>query len=89
MLNILSSIFKKDEPDKTEINDNALKITKEIERLESELNSNPKNKEIQKKLMLVYNQALKIYAKSTTLKNQIDPLFVKIDDLRNTIRKNF
>jgi hypothetical protein len=37
--------------------------------------------------MLRYNQALQIYAKSKTHRQQIDVLFVKIDELRNIIRK--
>ena len=41
-----------------------------------------------KQLMLEYNRALNIFAKSRRFRQEIDPLFVKIDELRNTIRKS-
>lgn len=63
-------------------------VSKKISEMETALNNNPRDGEMQKQLMLEYNRALTIYAKSRGWRHQIDPLFVKIDDLRNTIRKN-
>lgn len=63
-------------------------ISQKISEMESALNKNPRDGETQKQLMLEYNRALTIFAKSRGWRNEIDPLFVKIDDLRNTIRKN-
>lgn len=60
----------------------------EIARLEAELQGNPANDEIQKALMLMYNRALSVYAKSRTHREEIDALFVRIDALRNVIRRN-
>ena len=63
-------------------------ISQKISEMETVLNNNPRDGETQKQLMLEYNRALTLFAKSRSWRNEIDPLFVKIDDLRNTIRKN-
>ena len=60
----------------------------EIARLEGELRGNPANGEVQKALMLIYNRALSVYAKSHTHREEIDALFMRIDELRNIIRHN-
>jgi len=88
MFEILKSIFKEDASNNLEYDSQAIQLTGEIKKLEDELKKNICDSEIQKKLMLTYNRALKIYSKSANFRNQIDPLFLKIDDLRNTIRKN-
>jgi hypothetical protein len=38
--------------------------------------------------MLMYNRALSVYAKSHTHREEIDALFMRIDELRNIIRRN-
>lgn len=63
-------------------------ISVKIGEMEAALNNNPRDGEIQKQLMLEYNRALSLFAKSRSWRNEIDPLFVKIDELRNSIRKN-
>ncbi|WP_312243003.1 hypothetical protein [Pantoea sp.] len=63
-------------------------ISVKIGEMEVALNNNPRDGEIQKQLMLEYNRALSLFAKSRSWRNEIDPLFVKIDELRNSIRKN-
>jgi len=88
MFETLKAMFKKDTSNDFEYNSKAIELTDEIKNLEDELKKNNRNSEVQKKLMLTYNRALKIYSKSSNFRNQIDPLFLKIDDLRNTIRKN-
>ena len=37
---------------------------------------------------MIYNRALSVYAKSQTHRQDIDSLFVRIDELRNVIRRN-
>lgn len=66
----------------------ASKIADELKRLELTLAQNPRDGECQKRLMLAYNRALKIYAKSLAHRQGIDELFVKMDELRNIIRKS-
>jgi hypothetical protein len=56
--------------------------------LEGELQGSPANGEMQKALMLMYNRALSVYAKSHTHREEIDALFMRIDELRNIIRRN-
>ncbi len=41
-----------------------------------------------KTLMLTYNRALSVYAKSKSHRQDIDALFLQIDNLRNIIRRN-
>ena len=78
---------KKAEPDAkddTEAND----ISAEITLLEQQLAATPANGEIHKTLMLAYNRALKIYAKNKNHRQDIDVVFIKMDELRNIIRKS-
>ena len=59
-----------------------------ITALENKLAINPRDGETQKQLMLEYNRALTVFAKSRRYRNETDPLFVKIDELRNVVRKS-
>ncbi|CAI0864942.1 Uncharacterised protein [Serratia proteamaculans] len=63
-------------------------ISAEINALEQQLAATPTNSEIHKTLMLTYNRALKIYAKNKNHRQHIDTVFIKIDELRNIIRKS-
>ncbi|WP_416412569.1 hypothetical protein [Pantoea sp. App145] len=74
--------------DEQEIDRQAESISEKITTLEQELANNPRAGETQKQLMLEYNRALSLFAKSRRFRQEIDPLFVKIDELRNTIRKS-
>lgn len=59
-----------------------------ITQLEQQLAKNLRDGETQKQLMLEYNRALNLFAKSRRYRNEIDALFVKIDELRNVIRQS-
>ncbi|QGH63937.1 hypothetical protein [Serratia proteamaculans] len=63
-------------------------ISAEISVLEQQLVATPTNGEIHKTLMLTYNRALKIYAKNKNHRQEIDVVFIKMDELRNIIRKS-
>lgn len=63
-------------------------ISKELTQLEDALVRDPADNEIQKSLMIKYNQAIKIYSSNKSYRDRVDDLFIKIDELRNTIRKN-
>lgn len=63
-------------------------LAEEIKTLENELQGEHGNGEIQKALMLKYNRALSVYAKSKIHRQDIDALFIRIDELRNIIRRN-
>ncbi|WP_454889446.1 hypothetical protein [Serratia quinivorans] len=63
-------------------------ISAEITLLEQQLAAAPTNGEIHKTLMLTYNRALKIYAKNKNHRQEIDVVFIKMDELRNIIRKS-
>jgi hypothetical protein len=63
-------------------------ISAEITLLEQQLAAAPANGEIHKTLMLAYNRALKIYAKNKNHRQEIDVVFIKMDELRNIIRKS-
>ncbi|MGO4744980.1 hypothetical protein [Serratia quinivorans] len=68
--------------------DEAHEIAAEIEMLEQQLAATPAAGEIHKALMLAYNRALKIYAKNKNHRHHIDAVFIKMDELRNIIRKS-
>lgn len=63
-------------------------VSEELIELEAELQHNPADGTIQKQLMVKYNQAIKIFSANKQYRNRVDELFVKMDELRNTIRKN-
>lgn len=69
-------------------NAEANEISAEIDLLEQRLATAPADGEIHKALMLAYNRALKIYAKNKSYRQQIDGIFIKMDELRNIIRKS-
>jgi len=84
----LQNLFKRKNPEDTGKYDiQALQLTEELTELENKLKENLRDNETQKLLMLRYNQAVTVYAKSHSYRQYIDPLFVKIDELRNVIRK--
>ncbi|MGK4329160.1 hypothetical protein ABVK36_09980 [Lonsdalea quercina] len=60
----------------------------EIMQLESGLKNNPADSAIQKQLMVKYTQAIKIFSASKPYRHQVDDIFLRMDELRNTIRKN-
>ena len=88
MFESLKSLWKKETRPPEDYDEQSRVLAGEIARLEGELQGNPGNGEIQKSLMLIYNRALSVYAKSQTHRQEIDTLFVRIDELRNVIRRN-
>lgn len=75
----------RDEPEDNQV---AETISAELIQLESGLQQNPADGAIQKQLMVKYNQAIKVYSANRNYRNRVDDIFVKMDDLRNTIRRN-
>lgn len=84
--------MKKSAPDNqqddAEIEQQAAAISAEINDLEQRLDINCRDGEAQKQLMVAYNRALSLFAKSRRHRNEMDALFVKMDELRNIIRKS-
>jgi len=85
----LKQMFRS-EPPVTDGDNNARAetISGELTQLEAALAENPADNETQKKLMVKYNQAIKIYSSNQMYRDRVDDIFIKIDELRNTIRKN-
>lgn len=75
-------------PDDAENDRQAERVSAKITELEAKLAVNSGDIETQKQLMLEYNRALSLFAKSRRYRDNIDPLFVKIDELRNLVRKS-
>lgn len=88
MFESLKTLWKKESSPPQDYEAQSRQLAGEIARLEGELRGDPGNGEVQKALMLVYNRALSVYAKSHTHRQEIDALFVRIDELRNVIRRN-
>ena len=80
MFESLKTLWKKESSPPQDYDAQSRQLAGEIARLG--------NGEVQKALMLVYNRALSVYAKSHTHRQEIDALFVRIDELRNVIRRN-
>ena len=88
MFESLKTLWKKEQTPLQDYDQQSRQLAEEIARLEGELQRQPGNSEVQKTLMLTYNRALSIYAKSTAYRQDIDTLFLQIDNLRNIIRRN-
>ncbi|GAS71954.1 hypothetical protein [Citrobacter werkmanii] len=88
MFESLKTLWKKENNPPQDYDQQSRLMAEEIVRLEGELKGNPDNGEVQKALMLMYNRALSVYAKSKTHRQEIDALFIRIDELRNVIRRN-
>ncbi|EHS89945.1 hypothetical protein FML35_24660 [Klebsiella oxytoca] len=88
MFESLKTLWKKESSPPQDYDAQSRQLAGEIARLEGELRGDPGNGEVQKALMLVYNRALSVYAKSHTHRQEIEALFVRIDELRNVIRRN-
>lgn len=88
MFDSLKTLWKKQDSPSENYDERSLLLAAEISRLEGELQGNPSDGEVQKALMLIYNRALSVYAKSKTHRQEINALFIRIDELRNIIRRN-
>ncbi|CAK6493141.1 hypothetical protein PANNVG_01824 [Pantoea sp. Nvir] len=66
----------------------AASLSAEIAALEQRLASNERDGEAQKQLMVAYNRALSLFARSRLHRDEMDALFVKMDALRNIMRKS-
>ncbi|MFJ5482528.1 hypothetical protein [Pectobacterium actinidiae] len=70
-------------------NDNRVReMEEELAELESRLTQNPGHSETQKALMIKYNQAIQLFSSHSDYRERVDHIFIQIDELRNTIRKN-
>ncbi|MCO4311687.1 hypothetical protein [Pectobacterium versatile] len=63
-------------------------IEEELAELESRLAQDPTHSETQKTLMIKYNQAIQLFSSHPDYRERVDLIFIQIDELRNTIRKN-
>lgn len=88
MFESLKSLWKKDESAVEEYNQQAALLADDIKKLEGRLEEDPRNNDVQKQLMLMYNRALNVFAKSKNHRQDVDSLFLRIDELRNIIRRN-
>ncbi len=83
----LSSGFSADQ--RSHVNDNLVReMEKELAELESLLIQDPSHSETQKMLMIKYNQAIQLFSGHPDYRHRVDDIFIKIDELRNTIRKS-
>ncbi|AIA71164.1 hypothetical protein [Pectobacterium atrosepticum] len=63
-------------------------IEEELAELECRLAQDPTHSETQKTLMIKYNQAIQLFSSHPDYRDRVDTIFIQIDELRNTIRKN-
>ncbi|MCS5932302.1 hypothetical protein LNQ03_17145 [Klebsiella pneumoniae subsp. pneumoniae] len=87
MFESLKTLWKKSKNPLQDYDQQSRQLAEEIARLEGELQRQPDNSDA-KTLMLTYNRALSVYAKSKSHRQDIDALFLQIDNLRNIIRRN-
>ncbi|GKW22621.1 hypothetical protein LW347_10215 [Pectobacterium polonicum] len=79
-----SSSYRRDNTDDTRVRE----IEEELAELESRLAQDPTHSETQKMLMIKYNQAIQLFSSHPNYRDRVDTIFIQIDELRNTIRKN-
>ena len=88
MFESLKSLWKKDDTTQEEYDKQAQLLAVDIKSLEGNLAEDPRNSDVQKQLMLLYNRALNVFTKSKLHRHEVDSLFIRIDELRNIIRRN-
>ena len=88
MFESFKSLWKKDDTAVEEYDRQAELLAVDIKTLEGNLAEDPRNSDVQKQLMLLYNRALNVFAKSKLHRHEVDSLFIRIDELRNIIRRN-
>ncbi len=88
MFESLKSLWKKDDTAVEEYDRQAELLAVDIKTLEGKLVEDPRNSDVQKQLMLLYNRALNVFVKSKQYRHEVDSLFIRIDELRNIIRRN-
>lgn len=86
MFNAVKKLWQKEARDTSDYDAQAETLAQQLSLLEQKLAQTPRDGETQKKLLVHYNQAIKVFAKSRSHRDRIDPLFVKMDELRNIIR---
>lgn len=64
MFESLKTLWKKEQNPLQDYDQQSRQLAEEIARLEGELQRQPDNSDVQKTLMLTYNRALSVYAKS-------------------------
>ncbi|WP_304163646.1 hypothetical protein [Lonsdalea britannica] len=87
----LKHLFHSEKTPERPVNENseeAESLQAEITQLESGLQNNPADTGIQKQLMVKYTQAVKIFSAYKPYRHRVDDIFMRMDELRNTIRKN-
>ncbi|MCU5771499.1 hypothetical protein N5923_02525 [Erwiniaceae bacterium BAC15a-03b] len=84
----LKQMFNSQPEGENKSDEDAERIEAEFAQLESTLLQNPADNATQKQLMVKYNQAVKIFSGSKSYRSRVDDVFVKMDELRNTIRRN-
>lgn len=71
------------------VDDNRVREMEEaLAELESQLAQDPTHSDTQKMLMIKYNQAIQVFSSHPHYRDRVDRIFIQIDELRNTIRKN-
>lgn len=88
MFGFLKKPVAENKQDEADIARQAADIGNHIGALEQRLASNARDGEAQKQLMVAYNRALSLFAKSPAHRQEMDALFVKMDELRNIMRKS-
>ncbi|MBN3137273.1 hypothetical protein [Pectobacterium punjabense] len=83
----LSPTFSSGRRDNTD-NNRVREIEEELAELESRLVQDPTHSETQKMLIIKYNQAIQLFSSHPDYRDRVDTIFIQIDELRNTIRKN-
>ena len=64
-------------------------LYQEITQLEEKQQADPENIKNQQELLIKYTQAASVYSQSESYKDQVDEIFEKINNLRNSARRNF
>lgn len=88
MFKTLMRLFQRTPEDTEQMDLEAEILTTELTTLENSLTENPDDEQTVKALVIRYNQALRVYAKSRKYRGHIDALFVRLDELRNISRRS-
>ncbi|OLQ91626.1 hypothetical protein BIY21_13250 [Vibrio ponticus] len=87
-MGLFSNLFGRQE--KAPIDESqAQSLQQEIRVLESHLESEPANVEVQQALIAKYSQASSVYSQAPSFRGQVNDVFTRLNELRNMARSNF
>ncbi|MEZ8863172.1 hypothetical protein AB4517_08835 [Vibrio sp. 10N.222.52.C3] len=88
-MSILSKLFGRKNPVEPVDETQATELDIEIKQLETMLEQDTSNVQVQQALVAKYSKAASVFAQAPTYRDRVDDVFTRMNELRNIARTNF